>query len=528
MILSPRQYGVPHDSWRTSQLDAFNKIAQLHGAGGGAVFAELPTGSGKSGVATALGFFDNVTILTSTLSLLDQYAAQYNVAIIKGRQEYRCVLQHKVDDWKRKYKITPTAHDCHFVPMQRCPSAAQCPYLQAKYKALHSQRMACSYKYASLSHSIRERSGILVFDECDTSVREMVSHAEMLITHDLRGEWGLDLPPAFPDGILAADQRTTITQWLDKSLRSIPNPSPSDESQHAARTARIIRKLDRTAEAIQEGAWFVGNIIKDGSAALVLRPLQVFSIVEKMMHNKTTLLCMSATIGNPEPLAQQLGLSLYQQHTYPHPVPMQYRPVYCLPAPRMTKTNLTASPNGYNAQGVLLARFLKYFPKDFRGIVLTSSHDKAQRLRTQLQRSFNGRIIEPQGAMLERLDGFMKSTAPGAILVDTIQGFGHGIDLYGDLGRFVAVAGVPFDNPTEPYIKAQHELDGGKFGMWCAYNAVVQACGRVTRGEKKEDGSWLYNAGILVDGSANTARAQMYYPNWFIEAMCSNSTPCGW
>jgi hypothetical protein len=510
---TPKDYGVPHSTWRPAQWDAIQQVQALHNNGGGTVFAELCTGSGKSGVATALGAIDKVTIFTSTLSLLDQYAAQYGVDIVKGRQAYPCALRSKVELWRSKYGMIPTAHDCSFDPMHRCPAAAQCTYLAAKTKALHSQRMACSYKYGTLSRSLHGRTGILVFDECDTSVGEVVSYSTIEFRRSTFEGHGITLPHPIA-GMLRVEQRALIIQWIVEALSTIPEPHERDESYAAAQAARLRKRLDKYLEALQGGEWFVSYNNEGDHAGILLRPLTVQEIISTMQEGKHTTLCMSATIGDPEPLAAQLGISTYLHYSYPHPTPVQYRPVQVLPGmPRMTKSHIEKNDNLLAMQAVRIRIAVQQLPDQYRGMVLTTSHYKAQVLRESLSEWFGDRIIQHAGNASERLHNFLDSTQPGAILVDTIQGFGHGVDLRGDLGRFVVVAGVPFDNPSDTYCAARAALDGGKYGLWTAYNSVVQACGRVTRGELEQ------NIGILADGSCSTARAVLHYPSWFVDAM---------
>ncbi len=176
---NPRFYGLPHAEFRPSQCDAIQKISALHESGGGIIFVDSPVGTGKSGIATALGHFDTVTVMTSTLELLAQYEKIYGFTAIRGRQWYPCVYNKKIDKWNGQY--APTAFDCHFSKMHECPAASECPYLEAKYAVIGARRSVMTYRYGALSSSIAKRPGFLVFDECDTAVREIVAHAETLI-----------------------------------------------------------------------------------------------------------------------------------------------------------------------------------------------------------------------------------------------------------------------------------------------------------------------------------------------------------
>ena len=184
---NPRSFGLPHDSFRPSQLDAIQKVIALHRMGGGVLFLDSPVGTGKSGIACALGSVDKVTVMTSTLALLTQYEQGYGFTAIRGRQWYKCVYPKKVQSWKGQYP--PTAYDCHFAKMTNCPAANECPYIKAKVAALTAQRTVCTYRYGALSSSLARRPGFLVFDECDVSAREIIAHSEMIITNEEKTQW---------------------------------------------------------------------------------------------------------------------------------------------------------------------------------------------------------------------------------------------------------------------------------------------------------------------------------------------------
>src|SRR4030042_2630241 len=129
---SPEAYDVPHTTWRPSQFDALKSVQANYEAGDKFSVMELPTGTGKSSIATALGRFAPVLVLVHTLSLLDQYAEKYNFSVVKGSQEYECVLDSKGDSWRSKHNRIPTAADCHFDKMSECPVYAECPYILAR------------------------------------------------------------------------------------------------------------------------------------------------------------------------------------------------------------------------------------------------------------------------------------------------------------------------------------------------------------------------------------------------------------
>jgi len=106
MIVSPRDVGVPHNSWRPEQYDAYNLSKQiLKNHSNGTFVVEAPTGIGKSAIPTALGHDHRVTALVHNHGLLEQYRDVYGFDIIKGKPEYNCVLPSKVNHWLEVYGI---------------------------------------------------------------------------------------------------------------------------------------------------------------------------------------------------------------------------------------------------------------------------------------------------------------------------------------------------------------------------------------------------------------------------------------
>jgi Rad3-related DNA helicase len=203
--------------------------------------------------------------------------------------------------------------------------------------------------------------------------------------------------------------------------------------------------------------------------------------------------------------------------SFDHPIPWEFRPVYDLQVPKMTKRNIDSNPGLFVLQARAIAEFIKAHPESWRGIVLTSSNFKVKTLRGILSSMLNGRVFEPpRGASLaERVETFCEDPRDSIIAVDTIQGWGSGLDLQGDLARIAVVAGVPFQNPTDPFVKARQQAGGDAYLRWQSYMSVTQATGRVARGEKDEHGDWLLNVAAVADGSAMTSRARQVYPDWF-------------
>lgn len=543
---SPRQYGIPHDEFRPAQWNAIQRIEALPFNDGFESFAfiEAPTGVGKSAIATAMGRTGNVTVLVGTLNLLDQYKS-YGFEVIKGRQNYPCRLEKKRQEWWNESHTVPTAAECHFSNMTKCPAAGQCDYLIQKHKALSARRLAVTYPYAMLSKHISERDGILVCDEGHDAAEQIIGFSGFEIGELKRQKYGL---PRFPiaepygpegDGdIIDEFMFKKLLEWFSACRSHLENLTRfEDTSQKTSRAKNLLGQFERIANSLErDREYFLesGTIIRENagkgrwttSFGIRLKALTAKSVGKRLWENKSKVVLMSATIGQPEPLADELGIGIgYIWSTYPHPIPIDKRPVFDIGAPRMTHSNISANPNLYKIQAMQIYAWMREnIPDDWRGIALTSSYVKIKELSKHLSAMLTNRRIMTQlpGGKVDQLsERFLKDRQPGDLLVASIQGFGHGLDLKGDIARFAIVAGVPHVNPRDRYENIRKgKPGGGKYAWWKSYLPVPQVAGRVSRGMiDPETGEYYKNIACLADESATTSLALRYYPEWFVKAI---------
>jgi Rad3-related DNA helicase len=529
--LDPRSLGLPHSQWRPSQFQAFRKASQIYNGfiesgSSGATFAgfQLCVGVGKSGVAKALSSLAKTTVLVQNHGLLDQYKNGYGLDIIKGKQEYPCVLKTKVNTWKSSYSLMPMASDCHFKDMKNCPDANSCPYQIARNIALQSNRMACTYAYASLSDAVKERDGILIFDEAHTSVEQLLKLSSFEMDELEREKYGfptfplIDYGPSGDGDILNGKSKAIIIEWLSECINEVSNKDLFDKmTPTGSKTVKVFDSLNKlfnliieeedlfykcSSKSIGDNDWR-SFCRKQNQLVFSIRTLTAKNIASTLFANKKMVMLMSATIGDPQPLFGELGVEDFKFFEYPHPVPIEKRPVYSLDVPKMTKVNLDKNPSLYKIQANAITQFINMFDPKWRGIVLTSSNYKVKTLRDYLIRDFPLRILRTKEGMgvSERLNSFIDSE-PGTIMVDTLQGLGTGTDLRDERGRFAIVGGINHSNPADRFQSLRMSTKEGKrYAFWSAHCGTQQACGRVIRGEREYDGSYMYNVAALADGS---------------------------
>lgn len=541
---SPRDIGVPHSEWRPNQLQALKYIQGKVAIGDPTpVFTELPTGSGKSAIPTAIGHKKQVLVLVQSLALLDQYAERYGFDVVKGMQAYNCILPAKIEYWQGKYGKNPTVADCHFEKMTDCPVYDNCPYIVAREKALASRRMACTYPFALLSHLVQTRGGVSFWDECHLAADTILALSEIRFTESFRSAYELPpIPMVGYKGIMTSYARTKIVDWIATSIKitdQMPTNLFMEEETHwrgannklrmalqAISNVKLDWYLESSTALESEHVHVMGRYIDRPVTGFLFKPLSPSFSAGKLLANKELTVLMSATIGDPMPLAGELGFKTFHFQSFEHPIPKDKRLVIDMGQERMTYDNLQKSPVIYRIQAAQIAKFIQSLDPAWRGLVLTSSYFKASKIKEYLDETeLRGRIYVPPAGhedLSGRINSFLVDVRPGLIVVDIMHGWGHGLDLFGDLARYVVVASVPFGNHQDDFEKARLSVAHGtaqKYAWWQSYMHVPQACGRVSRGELADDGSYLFNVSALADGSATTNAALSYYPGWFKEAI---------
>jgi Rad3-related DNA helicase len=544
----PRKLGIPHEKWRPSQRDAINKASIMHSNGGGVLVIEAPTGVGKSGIPTGLagssefgGTDEDVLVLVHNHGLLKQYRDEYGFDIIMGKQEYPCILESKVDNWKATYGITPTVADCHFPNNEMCPVGNRCPYTLARNTALQSNRMACTYRYAGLSEQVRQRSGIIVMDEAHDCYEELLAMSQLVIDESVLAEHKFPKFPLIDFGVggkgdlLDGQNRAIVLDWLAKCMSKISVTDLfSMVTPSGAKNQRLFEKLSgaikllisdqilfyRCSTPQESFDWRFDKRNRPG-IQMQIRSVDVSELAKSLMGGKSMTVMMSATIGDPKPLMGQIGITNFQYHNYPHPTPKENRPVFDLGMPGLTKRNIDDRPSLYKEQANRIADFIESLDPSWRGIVLTTSNYKITQLRRFLKERLPSRVIEPTETNSSgQLASFINDSKASRIAVGTIQMWGTGISLYGNVARFSVVAGVPYANPGDRFDQIRmSSAEGKRYAFWNAHCAVVQATGRVSRGEKNDDGSFMLNVGAIADGSATSPMAKGSYPGWYKESI---------
>ena len=498
MAESPRSYGLGHDEWRPGQLETVQRIQNSTSDN---VILEASTGSGKTGIATALGRDQKIIALCRTKNLQkENYEGTYGFDSLFGKANYKCAHPKFVGSYADKCAFSDEG-------MYKCPYADNCEYLVRKNAAIASQRASLNYAYYLSARWPRSQTNgvdLLVMDEAHQLPDIVLEQAGTDVSEKVRRKFGLPAFVSIGGGTSVfmheGDPVQKSIDWLNDAQRSLldiintnsNNMVSEEERQFARRAESLYNKFGATINALQLNPhyWYIrsgptaGKDI-DGSFTprFIAKPLTAkyhynsyFSIIPRR-------LLMSATVGNVADFSSELGISEYQYLSVPNQWPPETRPILDLKAPKMGRST---SDFEVNRQAQIIAQAILDCPSDWSGIIHVTRKSEATYLARRLERyGLSGRMWTPDekwGTDIQIQEWYRaKQRKSGLIAVSwTWQ---EGVDLTEE--RICITAKVPF-----PYLGDAYEMERMKYSgrtyMWRAATTLEQSLGRTRRGEAED------------------------------------------
>ncbi len=520
---SPGDFGLPFSRWRERQLDTALSIRDT--------LSQPARG-------------ERTVVLTRTKSLQIAYAT-FGAEVLFGRANYDCT---HVDGIGRK------CDRCLFAEqgMHKCPVSQDCPYLAAKNRALYTHFACVNYAYWLVAQRFRDsKVAYLVCDEAHLLDDITLGASGITINDKVRREYHL---PDFPrikkstqDGTSSfADQQIAHT-WLDLARETLVNLWKQYDNraqkgdQLAADKARKIENLGmrvanakRALEAVQM-AWYIragpGLAYYHGRPlpAILIKPLTSRYHFKRLFYGDWKVSMMSATIGNFDTFANNLGIKTPQTIRVSNVWTPETRPIHLLKSPAM---NYKTSEAGKREQARAIIRAIRKCPSEWSGIVLvtkkTTARDLARRLSEQLdlsdrvwvtpEQDRNGRYLGTQDQVA--LWHERRSQVTNSILI--AWQFWEGYDGLDE--RILIVAKVPYPFLGDEYERARQEFDHRMYGQRTAWQ-LVQAWGRTRRGRPEDyDGSDEIR-GFVAIADMNVTRVLGYMPLDVLRALqCRDKT----
>lgn len=508
----PKELGEP----RQQQIDVINYVEHSFGNEMTTVIAEMPTGSGKSGVALALSRANGgAHVCTPRVALQSQYTEEFEDTVpLLGRSRYSCL---KLDN--QAYKVIPiikagevpprpelekscAAGPCVNASRKKqeqiraeCSAMGGCPVHHAIDKCCETETVVSNLHSLLFSVSINEKvpkKPLLILDESHGLANALRDFAKVKIRVRRK-----------VDDVEVRHLKTT-TQWLQwlslpQQLGCLPNEDSRDSYK-----ARL-EKIERLGDTVQK-YWYEHHT---GFLLVEITPIYINNFAQNMLFSLADKVVMlSGTFFNKEMVTRPLGVDLEKTafKQIPSDFPKENRPVYL---PRYKDLDLSFKNWSANLPRTAaeIRRIMDKHPNE-KGLIHVNSYKASRELEEALG---SDRIISHASEdFATKLQEFYNTDEPKVFLSPTA---GEGYSFDDDYARFQCIVTVAYPATSDPYIKWMLENN-----LWGVYNyetlkILAQQLGRIVRSSSDEGCSYL------IDGRfyGFLKKTWGYLPTWLKE-----------
>ncbi len=511
---------------RPQQTEFLEAADEIFKAGKKIIFAELPTGSGKSLAATALSqsLEYRSSYLTVTKQLQKQILEDYEYAsALMGRVNYPTL--------DKPWEYAPegkglSCEDCDGnanKPCSWCSDMDDCPYKTAKREAMANPLAVLNFhvwlnlqNFGDKSFGKNHGRDMIVIDEGDMLESALSNFIGVEIPAYRLEDWGIK-PPTPDDKDYWLPFLSAVLTCLSDDTKKMDQSNYMRYLKESRKNKLLYVKIQNMVPHLGKGGWVLTSDGRQGRP-VVFRPVIVAPYAQDACWNHAEkFVLMSGHLGDPEVLAASLGVKPdeYWFVDWPSVFPIANRPCYLWPLPAINFRNeAELLPKVMD----MIARTIQHYG-DARGLVHTVSAKRANTLFEFLLPHFGSRLItygntgRSDGVNLARdaaLELYKEN--PGSILLG--QSVGRGIDLPGELCRFNLIPKVPWADISSPLVAGRLALPGGD--NWYrdeALGSVVQMYGRAARNTKDYGDTHVY------DGAVNRLVSTTHCPKYFEEAL---------
>jgi len=550
---NPRELNLPHDSWRVGQKETAQWCMDLDGVG----LIEAPTGSGKTSFAAACAYDYPTTTLCRTKNLQQEnYGDTYGFDVLFGKGNYKCIHPDNPD---------ATCAECIYVEqggngrgMSDCELSGQCLYLCQKALVMSSRRASLNYAYWLSATGIRSQPRDYLFlDECHQLSDLVLEWSGVTVNEADRVLWGL---PRFPlansrakvtSSLVVVDEDVSLNEvrgWLARSI-SILDPAlrkmqwgsrvlTTEEQKKTTELEQFMRKLQGTLEALDYGPddWFVQSGPtaltwgREKRPGLLVKPLtarfhfpRYFPSGNGSKVDEVLPRCvlMSATVGDFDTFAAELGISSFTSRRVPSQWAPERRPVYVLDVPKL---NYKSEDRDYDRQAEAIAQAILTVPSDWCGIIHVTRIKESTLLANRLARyGLQDRVWVPdQGSttwMAKQWER-RKKQVRGSLMIS--HAFHEGFD--GLEEQICVSAKVPYAYLGDPYEMARQRRSGSFYLQRAAWS-LMQQLGRTRRGREQDYDTEDERRGLCLIADASWrklggfGKGKRYLSEDFVEAV---------
>ncbi len=514
----PSWAGLP--AWATTfrdvQVQAVAEVLEAFEAGAKVVMLDAPTGTGKTLIAEMVraqldeGGVRGVYVC-STKTLQDQFARDFDAAVLKGRANYP--TEHGGG------KVT--ADDCTGNACVWCTGVDTCPYQVARGR-FDGAGIGCTntaYLLGQVNNTrpdkaITAKRGLVTIDECDELEGVLVGQAGLNVGSRQLDAYGLRRLKKGAHG-------PTVVAWLEEGAGIVGGYA---KQQLKARDVEGRRKAKRAMRLAAEMDYIAGDMdenpeewIRDYSdrdaGRVILKPVRVGRYASEMLwRHADRWLCMSATILSPDQWAEDVGLEdeAWSYVTVPMGFHVDNRPIIVAPIADMGRKGAGTWEERITKMASGIARVLDTHGEGVNTLVHTVSYNLAADLLQELtgkparghEGAWQATMRTPEGRRInvhtymgaagrdEAVDAFKRDG--GVIVASSLE---RGVDLIGDLCRVVIVAKVPYPNMGDRRTAARMRLAGGR--SWYATHtarSIVQMTGRGVRSHDDWATTYIFDA----------------------------------
>jgi len=505
-----KKHNPKNDFWSGQALAVASVFGAIHN-GYKIIAIDAPTGTGKSIMNATLGnLLGGSHILTTQKKLQEQYlelGSDYQRVL--GRSNFVCLNNRRKtcdvgmcitgpDDFKCKAK--PGQHGKYPAFANKYwPGNEKCPYWENVATAWHAKHTIFNYAYYSLKMNSEynefKHSTVQILDEghnLEDYVRNVASFeiSDKGLYH-VRYVAGVD---TMDDGKFErvdrqiADKHDAI-DWLDSLLQLVGlrllDSNNAKENGNVEIKRRIV-KLENMSQRIKMVASRIHRnpdnwVYTKVNNGFRLSPLEIGEYAKEVIFRHADIqIFSSATLPPKKVLCKRFGFS--EDEVFYYSMPSQFdpekAPIFSYPQPNMSYVpDMTRKRS---KMGGVLASIIKEYPNQ-RGLILCNSYIEVEFYANYLAEKFpdcSRRLtVHARGDNVESL---LKDHTVKKDSVIISPALWEGLDLYGDLGKFLIISKIPYPDYNDPVIQGLKEIDKHRY-FEDTIMKLLQGIGRVIR-----------------------------------------------
>lgn len=539
----------PFKNPRAGQIEITSRILDSFAEGYKFVFADCPTGSGKSAIAfTVAQMVESAYYLAPQKFLQDQLVTDFGeegrhlgslspMIDLKGRNSYPCpywdrALGDSGFNWGSEPEVKKATYLSYAQKKYGCDHGqckmegkskldycieedAFCPYYLRVCEALDAKICLMNYHSFLFQTSFSPNFGkreLLILDEAHQTEDVLLKFVEFRISDRFFQTFGIRFP-----------KLNTVEDYI-KYFEEI---DLTDKIRR--KIAQAIMELDTKAQDDWENAQLKYQMLQKSNPeewvciweepksgvhrTITLKPIFINSFAQKYIFDKAEfILMMSATILSRREMCEALGIEAKTKHfKMDSTFPAKNRPLLYEPS----------GPMSFKKKAETLPKLVKDVNRicrlyeNERGIIHTHSFDIMNAILADCDLDVRYRLLHQLNPEFGgNKHALLKKHASDTNSVIIAPAMHEGLDLVDDLARFQVICKVPYPSKGDPQIAARMELSRGYYN-WKTACKLIQSYGRIYR--HKEDFGKTY---ILDEDFKRFCRISKHMlPKWFWEAI---------